>query len=139
LPLACLAPLATVEGVRLVSLQKGPGVEQAKALKGRFSVKELGEGLDAEGEAFLHMAAVMQNLDLVVTADTAVAHLAGALAIRAYLALSAVADWRWMCGRDDTPWYPTMRLFRQDTLGAWDGVFRRMDDYLMALVARGRC
>ena len=76
-PLARLAPLAAVEGVRLVSLQKGPGVEQLKALKRRFAVEEWGEKLDREGGAFLDTAAVMQGLDLVVTADTAAAHLAG--------------------------------------------------------------
>jgi hypothetical protein len=127
-----------VEGVRLVSLQKGPGVEQLKALKGRFSVQERGEGLDAEGGAFLDTAAVMQNLDLVVTADTAVAHLAGALSVRAWLALSAVADWRWMCDREDTPWYPTMRLYRLRRLGDWEGVFERIAEDLQLLVNGGR-
>jgi hypothetical protein len=137
-PLARLAPLAAVEGVRLVSLQKGRGVEQVQALKGRFSVKDLGEGLDAEGGAFLDTAAVMQNLDLVMTADTAAAHLAGALGVKVWLALSAVADWRWMCGREDTPWYPTMRLYRQRTLGDWANVFERMAEDLRLLVKCGR-
>jgi hypothetical protein len=137
-PLACLAPLATVEGVRLVSLQKGPAVEQVQTLKGRFGVKELGEELDAEGGAFLDTAAVMKNLDLVVTADTAAAHLAGALGVQTLVALSAVADWRWMCGWDDTPWYPTLQLFRQHALGKWEGVFRRIAEELTPLVARGR-
>ena len=122
--------------MRLVSLQKGPAVEQLKALKGRFAVEELGEGLDAEGGAFLDTAAVMQDLDLVVTADTAAAHLAGALGVKVWAALSAVADWRWMVGREDTPWYPTMRLFRQAALGDWEGAFRRMADELQRLVGR---
>jgi tetratricopeptide (TPR) repeat protein len=135
-PLACLAPLAAVDGVRLVSLQKGAGVEQLRALMGRCAVEELGEGLDAEGGAFLDTAAVMKCLDLVVTPDTAVAHLAGALGIRIWLALSAVADWRWTGGRDDTPWYPTARLFRQTTQGEWDSVFRRMAEGVRALAER---
>jgi tetratricopeptide (TPR) repeat protein len=138
-PLACLAPLAALEGVRLVSLQKGPGVEQVQALQGRLSVNELDDGLDAEGGAFLDTAAVITNLDLVVTADTAAAHLAGALGVGTWLALSVVADWRWMCGRDDTPWYPTLRLFRQHALGNWEGVFRRIAQEVTPLVARGRC
>jgi hypothetical protein len=124
-PLHALAPLAAVEGVRLVSLQKGPGAEQVAALKGRLPVEEL-EGLDAEGGVFLDTAAVMRCLDLVVTADTAAAHLAGALGAPAWAALSAVADWRWLLGREDTPWYPTLRLFRQKTLGDWGEVFERM-------------
>jgi tetratricopeptide (TPR) repeat protein len=132
IPLACFAPLAAVEGVRLVSLQKGPGAEQVAALKGRFPVEEL-EGLDAEGGAFLDTAAVMKCLDLLVAADTAAAHLAGALGVPAWVALSAVADWRWMIGREDTPWYPSMRLFRQTTLGDWAEVFGRMAEALRPL------
>ena len=58
-------------------------------------------------------AAVMKNIDLVVTVDTAIAHLAGALAVPVYVALASVADWRWLVDREDSPWYPTMRLFRQ--------------------------
>jgi hypothetical protein len=137
-PLACLAPLAAFEGVRLVSLQKGPGVEQVKAFKGRFPVEELGDGLDAEGGAFLDTAAVMMGLDLVVTADTAEAHLAGALGVRVWVALSGMADWQWMVAREDTPWYPTMRLFRQATLGDWRGLFDRMAAELRRLVTSGR-
>ena len=134
-PLEALAPLAAVEGVRLISLQKGPGAEQLRGLKGRFAVEEL-EGLDAEGGAFLDTAAVMKCLDLVVTADTAAAHLAGALAVPAWVALSAVADWRWMTGREDTPWYATLRLFRQRSLGEWGGVMRRMAGRLRRLAAK---
>jgi hypothetical protein len=134
IPLAALAPLAAVEGVRLVSLQKGPGAEQVRELKGRFAVEEL-DGLDAEGGAFLDTAAVMKCLDLVVTADTAAAHLAGALGAPAWVALSATADWRWLVGREDTPWYPTLRLFRQAAIGDWGGVFLRMAGELRRLTA----
>jgi hypothetical protein len=71
-------------------------------------------------------AAIMQNLDLVVTADTAIAHLAGALGVPVWVALSTITDWRWLSGRDDSPWYPTMGLWRQTALDDWDGVFHRM-------------
>jgi tetratricopeptide (TPR) repeat protein len=128
-PLAALAPLAAVAGVRLISLQKGPGTEQLRGLKGQFDVVDLGEELDADG-AFLDTAAVMQHLDLVVSADTAAAHLAGALAVPVWVAVAAVSDWRWLVGRDDTPWYPTMRLFRQGRLHDWPGVFCRIADDL---------
>jgi hypothetical protein len=134
-PLASLAPLAGVEGVRLVSLQKGPGVEQLREWGKRFPILEL-EGLDAEGGAFLDTAAVMKNLDLVVTADTACAHLAGALGVAVWVALSGAADWRWLCGREDTSWYPGMRLFRQERLGEWRAVFERMAAQLRQLLEK---
>jgi hypothetical protein len=130
-----LAPLAAIEGVRLASIQKGPGAEQLEALKGRFPVEEL-DGLDAEGGAFLDTAAVMKSLNLVVTADTAAAHLAGALGVPVWVGLSTVSDWRWMRDREETPWYPTMRFFRQRTLGDWEEVFARMADALRPLAAK---
>jgi hypothetical protein len=66
----------------------------------------------------------------VIAPDTAVAHLAGGLGVPVWVALCSVPDWRWLHGRDDSPWYPTMRLFRQTRLGDWDGVFRRMTEAL---------
>ncbi|HJT77032.1 MAG TPA: tetratricopeptide repeat-containing glycosyltransferase family protein, partial [Gemmataceae bacterium] len=122
IPLACFAPLAAVPGVRLISLQKGPGAEQAH----RFPVADLLGNLDGGPGAFADTAAVIKHLDLVVSADTAVAHLAGALGVAAWVALSRVADWRWVAGREDSPWYPSLRLFRQDRLGNWRAVFERM-------------
>ncbi len=123
IPLARFAPLAQVPGVRLVSLQKGPGVEQLRGLAERLPVAVLPDG--PEG-TFLDTAAVVSQLDLVVTADTALAHLAGALGVPVWVALSAHSDWRWLRDREDTPWYPSMRLFRQATLGDWPGVFACM-------------
>jgi tetratricopeptide (TPR) repeat protein len=122
-PLAAFAPLARVAGVSLVSLQKGEGAEQLRAAG--LPVHELGEDLDREG-AFLDTAAVMRCLDLVVTVDTAAAHLAGALGIPVWVALASIADWRWLRDREDSPWYPSMRLFRQQAPGQWEGVFARM-------------
>jgi ADP-heptose:LPS heptosyltransferase len=77
-------------------------------------------------------AAIMKNLDLVVTCDTAIGHLAGALGVPVWLALSTVSDWRWLLDRQDTPWYPTMRLFRQKELGNWRHVFETMARELSA-------
>src|SRR6202040_529198 len=105
--------------VRLVSLQKGPGTEQLTQMADRLDLAVLAEDLDPEGEAFADTAAIIANLDLVITADTALAHLAGALGARVWVAMSAIADWRWLRGRDDSPWYPKMRLFRQSQLGHW--------------------
>jgi tetratricopeptide (TPR) repeat protein len=133
LPLACFAPLAAVPGVRLVSLQKGPGAEQLRPPGPGFAVAELPGDWDGGDGAFLDTAAVMQCLDLVVTADTAAAHLAGALAVPVWVALAAVADWRWVLGRDDSPWYPGLRLFRQARLGDWAPVFARLADELRRL------
>ena len=72
----------------------------------------------------------MQALDLVVTSDTAVAHLAGALGRPVWMALQRMPEWRWMLERTDSPWYPTMRLFRQPTRGDWSGVFDAMEEAL---------
>jgi tetratricopeptide (TPR) repeat protein len=122
-PLAKLASLAAIPGVQLISLQKGPGAEQIAGCA--FPVHELDDSLDADG-AFLDTAAVIQHLDLVVVADTAVAHLAGALAAPVWIPLSAHGDWRWMLERSDSPWYPHTQLFRQQTLDVWDDVIAKV-------------
>jgi tetratricopeptide (TPR) repeat protein len=131
-PLARFAPLAAVEGVRLVSLQKGPGTEQLRTV--RFPIAELTPELDAEGGAFLDTAPVMKNVDLLVMSDTSVTHLAGALGVPVWLATSAAPDWRWLSAREDSPWYPTFRLFRQTRLGDWTDVFERLAAELRRLV-----
>ncbi len=123
MPLREFAPLAAVPGVRLISLQKGEGEEQIAAAG--FPVERL-PGLDDGPDAFLDTAAVMMALDLVVTSDTSVAHLAGALGRPVWVALRRVPDWRWLLDRSDSPWYPTMRLFRQETDGDWAWVFAAM-------------
>ena len=92
----------------------------------RFPVAELTPELDAEGGAFLDTAAVMKNLDLLILSDTSATHLAGALAVPTWLATSAAPDWRWLSDREDSPWYPTFRLFRQTRLGDWAAVFERL-------------
>jgi tetratricopeptide (TPR) repeat protein len=130
IPLKHFARLAQVEGVRLVSLQKGPGVDQLGDLAGRFPVLDLGTRLDEESGAFMDTAAVMVNLDLVITSDTAIPHLAGGLGVPVWLALALSPDWRWLLERADSPWYPTMRLFRQTRCGDWDDVFERMAEEL---------
>ncbi len=127
LPLAAFEPLARVPGVQLISLQKGAGAEQLAAVADRFNVMDLGPEFDAEGGAFLDTVAVMKSLDLVITVDTALAHVAGAAAIPAWVLLAAGAsDWRWLLDRDDSPWYPTLRLFRQHRPGDWTDVIERM-------------
>jgi ADP-heptose:LPS heptosyltransferase len=81
-------------------------------------------------------AALMMNLDLVITSDTAIAHLAGALGIPVWVALPRVPDWRWLLEREDTPWYPTMRLFRQRRYGHWEDVFDDMIEEMKKKLVR---
>lgn len=129
-------PLAQVPGVRLVSLQKedqGPACEKAEL---PFDMVSFGSLLDTTAGPFMDTAAIIANLDLVVAVDTAVAHLAGALAAPTWLALNYSADWRWLLDRDDSPWYPTMRLFRQQRPGDWPGVFRSMAEELKQVTFR---
>ena len=122
-PLAAFRPLAAVPGIRLISLQKGEGEDQIASAG--FAVETLA-GLDAGPDAFLDTAAVMMTLDLIITSDTSIAHLAGALGRTVWVALRRVPDWRWMLDRTDSPWYPTMRLFRQTADGEWESVFSAM-------------
>lgn len=136
-PLAALAPLAAVPGVRLISLQQRDGVEQLAALPEGMAIETLGPGVDADG-AFVDTAAIMMSLDLVVSSDTAIPHLAGALGRPVWLAVKRVPDWRWLLGRADSPWYPTLRLFRQRRDGDWDGVFRAIAAALAARAAPAR-
>lgn len=138
IPLAQFEPLARVPGVRLISLQKNHGLEQLEALGDRFSVLDLGRRLDTESGPFLDTAAVLTSLDLFITCDTSVGHLAASLGVPTWLALSAAPDWRWLLGREDSPWYPTVRLFRQADYMVWPPVFERMAEALAALVPASR-
>jgi tetratricopeptide (TPR) repeat protein len=133
IPLAHFKNLAAMEGVTLVSLQKGEGAEQMCAWGPSAAPLDFGAAFD-KGGAFLDTAALMKSLDLVVTADTAVAHVAGALGVPVWTALCFDADWRWLRDREDCPWYPAMRLFRQQRPGDWGEVFDRI---VAAITQRG--
>jgi len=124
LPLMEFAPLAGLPGVHLFSLQVGPGREQLAALDSLFAVTDLGSRFDPT--SFEDAAAAIMTLDLVVTVDTALAHLAGALGAPVWLVLPFAPDWRWLLGREDSPWYSSMRLFRQARPGDWAEVFERI-------------
>ena len=134
-PLQALAPLAGVSGVRLFSLQKGEGEEQLSRRPPPMRVETLGADFDAGPDAFVDTAAAIASLDLVITCDTSIAHLAGALAAPVWVALKSDAEWRWLNGRTDSPWYPTMRLFRQSRRGVWLDVFEAMAREVAALAA----
>ena len=138
-PLVEFGALGAIEGAQLVSLQKENN-EQLANVADRFVVLDLGRQLDGGTGAFMGTAAAMKHLDLVVTCDTAVAHLAGALGMPAWVLLPYSADWRWLLDRDDSPWYPTLRLFRQKKRGDWAEVFHRVSQEIHKLVTAGeRC
>jgi tetratricopeptide (TPR) repeat protein len=125
-PLAAFAPLAEIPGVRLISLQHGPPAQQIAAVPFRGKIEVPEADANPAAGSFLDAAALMTKLDLIVSCDTSLVHLAGALARPVFTALPLVADWRWLQGRNDTPWYPTMRLFRQTTPQSWSDVFARI-------------
>ena len=131
IPLTDFAPLARLEGVRLYSLQKGPGFEQLAETAGRFPIADLGSRL----ETYSDTAALLMSLDLVVSMDTSLAHCAGALGRPVWVALSSTPEWRWLLQREDSPWYPTLRLFRQTRPGDWAEVFARIVTELKSLLA----
>lgn len=124
-----MAPIWGVPGVTVYSLQVGAGREELTASVGRVPVRDLGD-LDRDAGAFMDTAAIVEALDLVVTIDTSIAHLAGGLARPVWMVVPYWADWRWMMERTDSPWYPTMRIFRQPRLGAWGPVFAEVGSAL---------
>ena len=126
IPLKDFAPLTGVAGVRLISVQALWGVDQLQDLPDGMTVETLGEELVNNPDGFREMAAVIANLDLMIVSDSAPAHLAGALGRPVWVALRDHPDWRWLTGRSDSPWYPTMRLFRQNSAGDWPGVFEEI-------------
>jgi tetratricopeptide (TPR) repeat protein len=136
IPLRQFAPLAQVPGVRLISLQQGPGREELTCGPEHLPVLDPGDEVDRAAGAFMDTAAIMMNCDMVITSDTAVPHLAGALRVPVWLALPFAPDWRWMLARADSPWYPTMRLFRQTSPGDWQGVFCEIEKTLRARIQR---
>jgi hypothetical protein len=133
IPLKQFAPLAGITGVRWFSLQQGFGSQQLSDAP--MAIEDLGSTLDEGDAAFCETAAVIKNLDLVISSDTALVHLAGALAVPAWLALPFSPDWRWLLEREDNPWYSTLRLFRQQQPGQWPHVFERMAEALARRVA----
>ena len=120
--LAAFRPLFDVQGVHWVSLQKDDEASDMRTLRMTSKLVALGGRL----RDFSDTAAAMAHLDLIISPDTAVAHLAGALGRPVWLLLPHVAEWRWLMARDDSPWYPTMRLFRQHTRGDWTEAIGRM-------------
>lgn len=124
-----LAPLAAIEGIQLISLQKGAAAEQLREV----SFADRIVNLDPELHDFAQTAAAIENLDLVIAVDTAVAHLAGALGKPVWLLIASAPDYRWMIDREDSPWYPTMKIFRQKQPNDWGDVIARVAAQLRQL------
>lgn len=120
LPSAAMAPLASISGVNWFSLQKEPGQQEVPAPAAQLNIIDTGPAPLEE------TAALITALDLVITTDTAIAHLAGALGKPAWVLLHQAPDWRWLADRVDSPWYPTLRLFRQLQPGDWTGVIEQV-------------
>jgi hypothetical protein len=116
------APLAEIDNVRLYALQKGEAIKQIDELVGRIPIVSL----SGEFEDFTDTAAAIESLDLVISVDTSVLHLAGAMGKKTWALLPFSPEWRWMLHRQDSPWYPTMRLFRQKERSGWGPVFQRI-------------
>ena len=119
MPLEAFAPLAAIPGVRLFSLQKGVPTKEISGVSFRRDLYDFGDELDGNGKAFVDTAAIMMSLDLIVTVDTSIAHLAGALGRPVNILLRREPDWRWLARETDTVWYPTAKLFRQRASDNW--------------------
>jgi Flp pilus assembly protein TadD len=126
------SPLAQIKDVRLYGLQKGKAAQQVDELASKVSIENLAEHF----ADFTDAAAAIENLDLIISVDTAALHLAGAMGKPVWALLAFAPDWRWMLGRTDSPWYPTMRLFRQKKWGDWNSVFEACAKQLQVLVSR---
>ena len=131
---AFLPPVAGFNAT-YVSLQREVRDVDAPMLQGRSDVLHFGEAL----KTYADTAALIANLDLVISVDTSVAHLAGALAKPVWILLPFIPDWRWLLDRDDSPWYPTARLFRQDETRGWDNVMARVQAALHDHLSRREC
>ena len=127
--LALMSRLCTA-GITWFSLHNDLLEGEAEVLAAHPEIQHFGEEMN-----FVETAALIEHLDLVVSVDTAIAHLAGALGREVWIPLRYKPDWRWLLGREDSPWYPSARLFRQKTRGAWEGV---LDEISRALRARFR-
>lgn len=131
-----LAQLFKIDNIEIYCLQQGYGSEQVSNLtpENRKKLHLFDEHFDKDNGAFIDTAAVMKNLDLVLTIDTSIAHLAGALGIPTWVMLQYASEWRFFLDRTDSPWYPTMRLFRQPMQGDWQTVINNVMNELQSVV-----
>lgn len=136
IPLAKLMKLQSIPGVSLYSLQQKDGVEQLEEVKGAMNIQVFDADFDGSHGRFEDTAAVMSNLDLIISVDTAIPHLAGALGRPVWIMLPYSTDWRWLFGRSDSPWYPTMKIVQQPAPFDWDSVVDKVYAMLVDFVAQ---
>ena len=135
-PLSLFEKISRISDVELISLHKGLGEDQVSDVN--FNLTSFDGNFDTGTDAFIDTAAIMANCDLIITSDTAVAHLAGALGRPTWVALKYIPDWRWMLNRSDNQWYPTMTLYRQKITGDWASVFDAINQDLLLLIDQKR-
>ncbi len=133
-PLNLFASLAKIPNVSVYSLQQVDGLNQLNELDPSIAIHQFSGDFDKTHGRFMDTAAVMKNLDLVVSVDTSIIHLAGGLDVNAFLILPTPADWRWIVDRQDSPWYPKIRIFQQETPGEWGPVIQRIKNTVESLV-----
>ncbi len=132
--LKLLKDISKLPNIELISLHKGEGENQIKDIS--FDLTTLGDDFDAAENAFEDTAAIMMNCDLIITSDTVIAHLAGALGCPTWVALKKIPDWRWMLEKNDSPWYPNMKLYRQRETENWNYVFESIKKDLELLITQ---
>ena len=133
--LSLYSSLALIEGISFYILQKLDTLDEMQSeSNGNFIVHDFGPDFDKSHGSFMDTAAIMKNLDLVITVDTSIAHLAGALGVRTWVIIPFMPNWRWMLTRNDSPWYPTMMLFRQQERNGWDHVVISLEKALQKFV-----
>ncbi len=131
-PLTLFKDISKLPNVELISLHKGEGEKQIEDIN--FDLTVLGNDFDSGEDAFVDTAAVISNCDLVITCDTAIAHLAGALGCHTWVVLKKIPDWRWMLDRNDSPWYPNVKLYRQKKYDNWEEVFKTIKKDLQSFI-----
>jgi hypothetical protein len=135
LPLTHFLPIFDLNGVEFCSFQRGPRRSELLAMQAAYPIADV----SGESKEIADTAADLMNMDLVITVDTMLAHLAGALGKAVWVLLPFQADWRWMLLRPDSPWYPTMKLFRQPASGDWQTPVRQIAQELSKRIAKRRC
>lgn len=135
IPLQILSQIGKLPHVSLYSLQKHDGLEQLKKLPSDITITVFDE-LDEQHGSFMDTAALISHLDLVITVDTATAHVAGALGIPVWILIPYSADWRWIVGRTNSPWYPTMKIFKRSHPHDWDTVIKNITNELEQFIIK---
>ena len=134
-PITLFEDIANINSVRLISLTNYDHMKHLGTFPVGLNIETLKDTFENEGDLYLDYAAVLKHVDLLITGDTALAHLAGALGVRTWMPINYLPEWRWFLDRIDSPWYPNHRLFRQQVKGNWNSVFKEMAKELRALVS----